>query len=105
MQHFHDEWIQEWCDHNGWTDLVRERYNSYWAFPPNCVMPEPIPQKVLRLIKSEKGLSHSEQKLVMITGIVTAAALISSCLWMSPMPLMLAFGFSAISFARMECEI
>ena len=47
-----------------WTDLVRERYNSYWAFPPNCVMPEPIPQKVMRLIKNEKGLSKSEQKLL-----------------------------------------
>ncbi|MCC0178110.1 hypothetical protein I4641_14085 [Waterburya agarophytonicola K14] len=105
MQHFHDEWIQEWCDLNGWTDLVRERYNSYWAFPPNCVMPEPIPQKVMRLIKSEKGLSHSEQKLSLATVAITVLALVFTCLWMSPMPLILAFGFSAISFAKMECEI
>ena len=105
MQHFQDEWIQEWCDRNGWTDLVRERYNSYWAFPPNCVMPEPIPQKVMRLIKSEKGFSNSEQRLLTLTGIVGIVAVLSSYLWMTPMPLMLAFGFSAISFASMECEI
>ena len=105
MQHFHDEWIQEWCDRNGWTDLVRERYNSYWAFPPNCVMPEPIPQKVMRLIKNEKGLSNSEQKLLTATAIFSTVAVVSSWILMSPMPLMLAFGFSAISFASMECEI
>ena len=105
MQHFHDEWIQEWCDRNGWTDLVRERYNHYWAFPPNCVMPEPIPQKVLRLIKSEKGLSKSEQRLLICTSVISIVALASSCFWMSPMPLMFAFGLNAISFASMECEV
>ena len=105
MQHFHDEWIQEWCDRNGWTDLFCERYNNYWAFPPNCVMPEPIPQKVLRLIKSEKGLSKSEQKLAGITAIISIFAVALSYLWMSPMPLMFAFGLNAISFASMECEI
>jgi len=105
MQHFHDEWIQEWCDLNGWTDLVRERYNSYWAFPPNCVMPEPIPQKVMKLIKNEKGLSKSEQKLLAWTTAISLGAFMCSYLWMSPMPLMLAFGLSAVSFASMECEI
>lgn len=105
MQHFHDEWIQEWCDRNGWTDLFRERCNHYWAFPPNCVMPEPIPQKVMRLIKSEKGLSHCEQKWLAFAAMVTVVALLTSCWWMSPMPMMLAFGFDAITFASMECEI
>lgn len=105
MQHFQDEWIQEWCDLNGWTDLVRESYNNYWAFPPNCVMPEPIPVKAIRMIKSEKGLSNSEWKLLALTGIVSIIALLYSYFCKTPMPLMLAFGFSAISFARMECEI
>jgi hypothetical protein len=105
MQHFHDEWIQEWCDRNGWTDLVRERYNHYWAFPPNCVMPEPIPQKVMRLIKSEKGLSICEQRWLMLATVVSVVAVVSSCFFLSPMPLMLAFGFDAVTFARMEYEI
>ena len=105
MQHFHDEWIQEWCDLNGWTDLFKERYNHYWAFPPNGVMPEPIPQKVMRLIKSEKGLSVSEKRWLLGAGVISAIALASSWFFMSPMPLMLAFGFDAVTFARMEYEI
>lgn len=105
MQHFHDEWIQEWCDLNGWTDLFQERYNNYWAFPPNCVMPEPIPQKVMRIIKNEKGLSSSERKWAISAVAVSAIALFATYFWMCPMPLMLAFGFDAVTFARMDCEI
>ena len=105
MQHFHDEWIQEWCDRNGWTDLFMERYNHYWAFPPNCVMPEPIPQKVMRLIKSEKGLSSNEQKWLGYAIIASVFAMLVSYFLMTPMPLMFAFAFDAIVVARMDCEI
>ena len=105
MQHFHDEWIQEWCDSNGWTDLFQERYNHYWAFPPNGVMPEPIPQKVMRLIKSEKGLTAHEQRWLVSTAVVSILALATSCFLVTPMPLMFAFAFDAVTFARMECEI
>ncbi len=105
MKHFHDEWIQEWCDRNGWTDLFQERYNHYWAFPPNGVMPEPIPQKVMRVIKSEKGLSSSEYRWLVSAAVVSVLALFASYFFASPMPLMFAFGFDAITFARMECEI
>ena len=105
MKHFHDEWIQEWCDRNGWTDLFQERYNHYWAFPPNGVMPEPIPQKVMRLIKSEKGLSSNEQTWLISAAVISAIALGASYFFLSPMPIMLAFAFDAVTFARMECEI
>lgn len=105
MKHFHDEWIQEWCDHNGWTDLFQERYNHYWAFPPNCVMPEPIPQKVMRVIKSEKGLTHNEYRLLIYAAVVSTVALAATCILASPMPLMFAFGFDAVTFARMDCEV
>lgn len=105
MQHFHDEWIQEWCDRNGWTDLFRERYNHYWAFPPNCVMPEPIPQKVMRLIKNEKGLSSNEQKWLSYALVVSFVAILASYLLATPMPLMFAFAFDAVTFARMDCEV
>jgi len=105
MQHFHDEWIQEWCDSNGWTDVFMERYNHYWAFPPNCVMPEPIPQKVMKLIKYEKGFTGNEQKWLYLTAVVSIVALVTSFIFASPMPMMFAFGFDAITFARMECEI
>lgn len=105
MQHFHDEWIQEWCDRNGWTDLFQERYNHYWAFPPNCVMPEPIPQKVMRLIKNEKGLSSNEQKWLSYALMVSFVAILLSYLLVTPMPLMFAFAFDAVTFARMDCEV
>lgn len=105
MQHFHDEWIQEWCDRNGWTDLVKERYNNYWAFPPNCVMPEPIPQKVMRLIKSEKGMTSNEQKWLFSAAIVSIIAIFASCIYISPMPIMFAFGFDAITVARIDCDV
>ena len=105
MQHFNDEWIQEWCDRNGWTDVFMERYNHYWAFPPNCVMPEPIPQKVMRLIKSEKGLTSDEQKWYGSAALVSFAALAASFFLLSPMPIMFAFAFDAIVVARMECEV
>jgi hypothetical protein len=105
MRHFHDEWIQEWCDNNGWTDLFQERYNHYWAFPPNAVMPEPIPQKVLRLIKSEKGFSSNEQFWLLAVALISTIALISSYYLTCPMPAMMAFAFDAITLARMECEV
>lgn len=104
MQHFNDDWIQEWCDSNGWTDLFQERYDHYWAFPPNCVMPEPIPQKVMRLIKSEKGLTASERKWLTYAGVISVLALVATFFFLTPMPLMFAFGFDAVTFARMECE-
>ena len=104
MKHFHDEWIQEWCDTNGWPDVFQERCNHYWAFPPGGVMPEPIPQKVLRLIKLEKGFSSNEQSWLIAAAAISAIALIVSYLWFTPMPIVLAFGFDAVTFARMECE-
>ena len=104
MNHFQDSWIQEWCDNNGWTDLFRERYNHYWAFPPNAVMPEPIPYKVLRIIKTEKGLSSSEQLWVSIATVFSAIAILLSCLLVNPMPVVLAFAFDAITVAQLEVE-
>ncbi|BAU64188.1 hypothetical protein STA3757_15590 [Stanieria sp. NIES-3757] len=104
MKHFHDDWIQEWCDQNGWTDLFRERCNHYWAFPPGAVMPEPIPNKVLRLIKAEKGLSSDEQIWLTTAVVISAIALISTYLFMSPMPIVLAFAFDAITVGQLEVE-
>lgn len=104
MRHFQDEWIQEWCENNGWTELFRERYNFYWAFPPGAVMPEPIPQKTLRSIKVEKGLS-GEEKIWLIAGVTASVmAAVLTFLMASPMPLVLAFAFDAIVAAQLEVE-
>ena len=103
MKHFCDEWIQEWCMDNGWTDLFIERYN-YWAFPPGAVMPEPIPVKILRLIKSEKGLCKEEKIWAVAAWTVTVVAIVISYLLNCPMPLVFAFAFDAITVAQMEME-
>ncbi len=87
MRHYCDEWIYEWCQQNGWTDLVIARHN-YWAFPPGAVMPEPIPTQVLKLIKQEKGLSTQERlwSISAVIGVIIAAIL--SYFLSSPMPLL-----------------
>ena len=104
MKHFHDEWIQEWCEGNGWTELFRERYNNYWAFPPGAVIPEPIPPKTMMKIKAKKGLCFEEKLWVTLAVTSTFVAIILSYLLKCPMPLVLAFAFAAITVARLEME-
>ncbi len=103
MNHYCEDWIQDWCQENGWTDLIIEG-SQYWAFPPGAVMPEPIPTKVLRLIKVEKGLSTSEKIWSMAGIIVSVMGVILTYLMKSPMPLVLAFAFGAITVALLEVE-
>lgn len=103
MNHYCDKWVQEWCNENGWTDLFKERF-EYWAFPPNAVMPLPIPQKALRLIKQQRGMS-ADERLWCFSAIATAAvAAFSSYFLLSPMPLVGAFAFCAVTVARLEPE-
>jgi hypothetical protein len=103
MKHYCDEWINEWCQQNGWTDLVSARYN-YWAFPPGAVMPEPIPPQALRFIKQEKGLTTQEKLWSISAVIVTIIAATLSYFLNSPMPLVLAFAFGAVTVAQLEVE-
>jgi hypothetical protein len=103
MKHYCDEWIKDWCQENGWTDLVVEHRN-YWAFPPGAVIPEPIPPQVLRLIKAKKGLSKAEQWWSISGVIVSLIAAILSYFLKSPMPLVFAFAFGALTVALLEVE-
>ena len=104
MKHYCDEWIKEWCHENGWTDLFVERNDNYWAFPPGAVMPEPIPPKVLRFIKAEKGLTFEERWLSISAVIGTIVAIVSTYLLKCPMPLVFAFAFDAVTVAQLEIE-
>jgi hypothetical protein len=104
MKHFRDEWINEWCQQNGWTDLVIERQANYWAFPPNAVMPEPIPRKILREIKVEKGMSEQEKSLAFVTSAIALIAVVCSFGFQCPMPLVIAFAFAAIAVPQFEIE-
>lgn len=105
MKHFADEWVQEWCEENGWTDVFMERKDHYWAFPPGCVMPEPIPSEALYGIKAQKGLCSEEKRwLVAATGVSIFSAVLSILL-KCPMPIVFAFGFGAITVAKLEVEL
>ncbi|MBW4600262.1 MAG: hypothetical protein KME29_11800 [Calothrix sp. FI2-JRJ7] len=104
IQHFHDEWLEDWCQENGWTDLFCERKNNYWAFPPGAVMPEPIPGKILRNIKSKNGMTQSEKFWSVSAIIGTCVAVISTYLLKCPMPMIVAFAFDAVTAARLELE-
>lgn len=104
MKHFCDQWIQEWCFENGWTDPVMEPLNHYWAFPPGGVMPQPIPSDVLRGIKSRNGLSQHEK---MWTATAIAFAVVMA--WLSyvlkcPMPLIAGFAYGAFVAAGLEVD-
>lgn len=103
MNRYCREWIQEWCDENGWTDLFKER-QDYWAFPPHAVMPTPIPTQVLQTIKSRKGFSPSEKLWSAIAWVaaVTGAGMGYFCA--SPMPMVLAFALCALIFAHFDDE-
>ncbi|MBD1923415.1 hypothetical protein H6F77_20410 [Microcoleus sp. FACHB-831] len=104
MNHFCDEWIKDWCQENGWTDLFMERRNNYWAFPPGAVMPEPIPSKVLRTIKTEKGLSYGEKVLSISAVSIAIAAAFFSYFLKCPLPLVFAFVFCAVTVGLLEVE-
>ncbi len=103
MKHFCDDWIQEWCENNGWSDWFLE-CTDYWAFPPHAVMPLPIPKETLIEIKADKGLSPQERFWVLITISVSLFGGIFSYLTNCPMPLVLAFAFTAFVVGNMEVE-
>jgi hypothetical protein len=104
IKHFSEEWINEWCQLNGWTDLYIERCH-YWAFPPGAVMPEPIPTEALKVIKAEKGLCGEERLWSMAAVVVSLMAALLSYCFNSPMPIVVAFGFGAITVGLLEVEL
>jgi hypothetical protein len=102
MKHYCDEWIQQWCLDHGWTDLHIERYNNYWAFPPGAVMPEPIPNNILREIKATNGFSLEERRWLIGAGVLSLLALVVSYFLKCPMPVVFGFAFDAITFAQFD---
>lgn len=103
MNPYCEQWIADWCQTNGWTDWFQER-SSYWAFPPNSVMPVPIPPSVLHSIKAEKGLSNQERAWSL--GAIAGAGI--AAVWgyaaASPLPLLIAFVACAMIFAGLDSE-
>ena len=103
MNHYTAHWIDDWCQDNGWTDWFVES-SRYWGFPPNAVMPVPIPQQALRSLKAQYG-ACVEERLWGLSAVLSAAmGGILSYVLASPMPLVAAFAYCAIVVARMEEE-
>jgi len=101
MKHYSDRWIEEWCLKNGWSDLYIEE-NQYWAFRPGAVMPEPIPNDILRSLKRQKGLSPSEKWWSTIAIATTIISLIVTIYFFCPIFLVLAFGIDSFAVANLE---
>ncbi|WLT37332.1 hypothetical protein NON20_15600 [Synechocystis sp. B12] len=74
------------------------------GFSPGAVMPEPIPGKILRAIKLEKGLCEEEKAWLTAAVAVSALAIGSAFLLRNPMPVVLAFAFDAVTAGRLEME-
>ncbi|NJK99191.1 MAG: hypothetical protein HC910_01005 [Spirulinaceae cyanobacterium SM2_1_0] len=104
MKHFNTDWINEWCGEHGWTDLAVVGYDTYWAFPPGAVMPEPIPPTALRMIKAQRGLCKQERRIVLAALGLTLFAAIASYVVRSPMPLVIAFCADALAAASLEVD-
>ncbi|MEB3149359.1 MAG: hypothetical protein VKL60_10070 [Sphaerospermopsis sp.] len=104
INHYYIEWIEDWCAENGWTDLFVERRGNYWAFPPGCVIPEPIPMDTLKLIKQKNGATSEEILISVVAVIITILCATCAFICMSPMPLVVAFAFDAVTVAQLEIE-
>ena len=101
MKHYCDEWVQEWCQENGWSDLYVEQ-NQYWAFRPNAVMPEPIPSETLQSIKQHNGLSPQEKRWSITAIVATIIGLVMSLYFLCPIFLILVFGFDSFTIANID---
>lgn len=104
MNHYCYSWIEDWCRENGWTDLFTLSRNEYWAFPPHGVMPLPIPTQVLRQIKAQRGLSVHEKWWCGSAVMASVVGAVLTYIAHSPMPVVAAFAFCAITVARLEVE-
>lgn len=96
-----DEWIDEWCQRHGWTEWMWLN-QWYWAFPPNGVIPEPLPREALRLLKRQKGWSQQERGLTLGAVSVALGSALASYGLHCPLPLVLAFGICAVVSIQLE---
>jgi hypothetical protein len=101
MNKYCKQWIQNWCQENGWTELFMER-REYWAFPPHGVMPMPIPVQALKQIKEQRGMSPQERVWCGAACAAAVSGTILTYLLASPMPLVFAFAFCAVTVAQFE---
>ena len=103
INHYCEQWIADWCQDHGWTDYFRES-SAYWAFPPQAVMPCPLPDRALKSIKADKGLSLSEKQWFSIALLSLVSGTTLSFAINQPLPLILGFAFCAIVVGQIDDE-
>ncbi len=103
MNHYCEQWIADWCLEHGWTDYFRES-TTYWAFPPQAVMPTPIPETDLKILRVEKGLSLCDKQwfAIALASLISGIAL--SFAIDQPLPFIFGFVFCAIVVGQMDDE-
>jgi hypothetical protein len=101
MNHYCEQWIADWCEENGWTDWFQEQ-SSYWAFPPQAVMPTPIPMQVLKSIKAEQGLSMDEKQWCILAIVSLVSGLVLSFSTAEPIAGFLGFTVCAAIVGRLD---
>ncbi|MCS7029933.1 MAG: hypothetical protein NZL92_00170 [Gloeomargarita sp. SKYG116] len=101
MKRWADAWIDRWCREHGWSEWMAVE-GTYWAFPPQAVMPVPIPEEVLHQLKATYGLSPHERWAVGLMGVSSLAAFIGSWYSHCPLPLVGVFTLGALLTAALD---
>jgi hypothetical protein len=97
------QYIQQWCQENGWTDLFVEQ-RQFWAFPPNAVLPVPVPTHALEGFYAEREMTPQVGLINLFSIGAALGAVFLTEFTQSPIPLLAAFGCCAIAVALLEEE-
>ncbi|WP_404784800.1 hypothetical protein [Altericista sp. CCNU0014] len=97
------QYIQQWCQEHGWTDLFVEQ-RQFWAFPPGSVLPVPVPTHALEGFYSEREMSPHVCLLSLSSIGLSLLSVFLTVRTLSPVPLLAAFGCCAIAAALLEEE-
>ncbi|MGB8698069.1 MAG: hypothetical protein WCD18_01510 [Thermosynechococcaceae cyanobacterium] len=97
------QYIQQWCQEHGWTDLFYEQ-SQFWAFPPGSVLPLPVPSDAIEAFYTHRELSWPFRLISTASIGVALGAMLLTVSTLSPIPLLTAFGLCAIAVATLEEE-
>ncbi len=96
-------YIQQWCQEHGWTDLFIEQ-RQFWAFPPGSFIPVPVPARAIERFYTKYRPTPQAKALSLSVAAVALGTAVLTALTLSPVPLLLGFGFCAITVALLEPE-
>ncbi|MCG9893082.1 MAG: hypothetical protein MH252_18665 [Thermosynechococcaceae cyanobacterium MS004] len=97
------QYLQHWCQEQGWTDLFIE-HRQFWAFPPGSFMPVPVPRSAIERFYDKHTLSPQAKILSLAVLVLALGAIAWTALTLSPIPLLLGFACCAIAVGLQEPE-